>query len=69
MAQRTVAERRGVAASNLLASGYTTTMLGIAGLSLLACVSLLITVKTISDLEQGNLHGADLATSMRALKF
>jgi hypothetical protein len=57
------------AASHLLASGYTSTMLGIAGLSLLACVSLLMTVKAISDLEQGNLPGTDVATALRSLKF
>jgi hypothetical protein len=44
-------------------------MLGIAGLSLLACGSLLMTVKAISDLEQGNLPGADVATALRSLKF
>jgi hypothetical protein len=57
------------AVSNLLASGYTSTLLGIAGFSLLAGVSLLMTVKALSDLEQGGLPGADVATSMRALKF
>jgi hypothetical protein len=64
-----VAQRRVEAASHLLATGYTSTMLGIAGLSLLACGSLLMTVKAISDLEQGNLPGADVATALRSLKF
>ncbi len=62
-------QRRVETVSSLLASGYTSTMLGIAGLSLLAGVSLLMTVKALSDLEQGGLPGAGVATSMRALKF
>lgn len=62
-------QRRVGAVSNLLASGYTSTMLGIAGLPLLAGVSLLMTVQALSDLEQGGLPGADLATSILALKF
>ena len=44
-------------------------MIGIAGLSLLACVSLLMTVKVISDLEAGNLPGADFATALRSVQF
>lgn len=69
MAQQRVRQRTNETSSNLLASGYTSTVLGIAGLSLVICVSLVMTVQAISDLEQGNAYGADLATSMRALKF
>ena len=62
-------QRKVEAASHLLASGYSSTMLGIAGLSLLACVSLLMTVKAISDLEEGHLPGTGLATAMQSLKM
>jgi hypothetical protein len=48
-----VKRRRLDSAANLLASGYISTMLGIAALSLVACGSLLVTVKAISNLEPG----------------
>lgn len=64
-----MAQRRVEEVSNLLASGYTSIVLGIAGLSLLAGVFLLMTVKALSDIEQGGLPGADVATSLRALRF
>jgi hypothetical protein len=67
--QQKVEQRTSETTSSLLASGYTSTVLGIAGLSLIVCVSLLMTVQAISDLDQGNPYGADLVTSMRALKL
>ena len=69
MVQRSVQQRTNETTSSLLSSGYTTTVLGIAGLSLIVCVSLLMTVQAISDLDQGNPYGADPVTSMRALKL
>ena len=56
-------------ASNQLARGYTSTMLGIAGLSGIACVSLLMTVNAISDLEPGTIPGPDVAAAMRTVRF
>ncbi|MEB3321708.1 MAG: hypothetical protein VKI81_02680 [Synechococcaceae cyanobacterium] len=56
-------------ASRLLATGYTSTMVGIAGLSVIACVSLLMTVRAISEFESGSLPGAELASAFRSLKF
>jgi hypothetical protein len=64
-----VAHRRMEPASNQLARGYTSTMLGIAGLSGIACVSLLMTVNAISELEEETLTGPDVAAAMRTLRF
>jgi len=56
-------------ACNQLARGYISTMLAIAGLSGIACVSLLMTVNAISDLEPEILRGPDVAAAMRTLRF
>lgn len=64
-----MAHRRMDSTSDLLASGYTSTMIGIAGFSALACVSLLMAVSVISNLEPGTLPGADGASAMRSLRF
>jgi hypothetical protein len=64
-----VAERRTDSGSDLLAGGYTSTVLGIAGFSLLACTSLLMTLPALSDLEPGTLPGSDLATALQSMKF
>jgi hypothetical protein len=44
-------------------------MLGIAGLSVVASVSLLMTINAISVLEKENLTGPDDAAAMRTLRF
>ncbi|MFY8148323.1 MAG: hypothetical protein ACOVNL_03790 [Prochlorococcaceae cyanobacterium] len=55
--------------SDLLATGYTSTLLMIASLSLLACLSLLVSVQALTDLEPEGHPVASAAAALRVLKF